>query len=682
MAWNEDLPTAEWVELDCPERLRAIAEELEDIWLIALDTETTGLIKTHDIPLFWSIAWYMRNGTERRVCMPTGTLPYFANLFAHPERQWVFANANFDRAMLSNAGIEIAGDTIDVIVMHSLLYDNMAHDLKSIAQHVLGYRWDDFKDVFRFSKVGKLTVDSTPEEVAKGGQFCTVQDAILWCCKWDLSRLVEYATCDAIGTLKIYIELAHQLLAAGTQSCMYPAEPQWVCDNFQSVADVYYQVELPFTKVLYRMERNGILVDADYLRQIEKPILRDIDTLAREITHVSEVANAPILNINSKKDLSNYLYTAMRYPVLKWTKGGKTGKKQPSTEDSVLERLEEMFPDDPVLPKIRAHRDIEKIHSTYIVGMLKRVREEGRIHTDFNQHVTRTGRLSSSNPNLQNIKRPDEDDGEDPYNIRKAFIAAPGRKLICADYAQLEARLLAVIAQEPDMIDIFQKGWDIHMGNAALMFGLQYDDIKRAKKMSEADWAALTKEETQHFRYCLTCRQDAKTIGFGLNYGMQKYTLAKRLKCSVPAAAEKIAAYMRTYPAVEHYYQKAVATVREGGYAFTLVGRRRYLPDIAADSRGDRGRAERQSSNLPIQGTAADVVKMAMLRCDDANLAERFDCLMVLQVHDELVFDCAEETAEAAATVIRECMEHPFPQDLSVPLNISLGIAGTWAEAK
>lgn len=682
MAWNVDLPPAEWVDTDDPERLRCLAAELAGIWLIAIDTETTGLNKMRDLPLFWSLAWFGKDGIAHRICMPTGTLAWFAQLFTDPDRQWVFANANFDCAMLDNVGIHVAGDTIDVIVMHSLLYEEMAHDLKSMAQHVLGYRWDDFKDVFKFSKLGKFTVESTPEEVAQGGSFCTVQAAIMWCRKWDLARLVEYATNDALGTLNLYIELARRLSAAPTQSCLYPNDPPWVRRSFENVADVYFQVELPFTKVLYQMERNGITIDEDYLHRIEKPILHDMDELSRAVTHISSNNGAAILNLNSAKELIAYLHGVKKYQVTKWTKGGKSGNKQPSTDDATLIRLQELYADDAVLEKIRQHGDIGKIHSTYIVGMLQRVGADHRIHTNFNQHVTRTGRLSSSNPNLQNIKRPDEDDGEDPYNIRKAFIAPPGKKLICADYSQLEARLLAVIAQEQDMIGIFQKGWDIHMGNAALMFGLPYDDIKRAKKLNDADWAALTEEETKYFRYCLTCRQDAKTVGFGLNYGMQKWTLAKRLKCSVEEAAAKIEAYMTTYPAVQHFFKSAVEIVRNGNYAYTLLGRRRYLPDIASNDRGDRTRAERQSSNLPVQGTAADVVKMAMLRCHAAQLDRQFGCDMLLQVHDELVFEVPNENAEAAAGVIRDCMEHAFPEELSVPLTISLGIADTWAEAK
>jgi len=335
---------------------------------------------------------------------------------------------------------------------------------------------------------------------------------------------------------------------------------------------------------------------------------------------------------------------------------------------------------DPVLKLKRQYGDLKKLHGTYVVGMLERVQPDGRIHTDFNQHVAVTGRLSSSNPNLQNIKRPNEDKKADKYNIRRAFIAPPGKKLIVGDYGQLEMRILAIMAGEQDMLDIFLRGHDIHMGNASIVFGVPYDDIKRAKDMTEEELKALPKKEAEYFLHCLKVRQEAKTIGFGLNYGMQRWTLAKRLGCTPDEAQKKIDAYMNRYPAVAHYFASSIATPRETGFAYT--GRRRYLPDITAEGSEDRSRAERQAANVPIQGTAADVVKVAMIKCREAKLQERFGCTMLIQVHDELVFECPEETVEEAAKAVRECMEHPFPEDFCIPLSVSLGIGSDWSQAK
>jgi DNA polymerase-1 len=689
--WNVELPPAEWLDPDLemtgqtislnglPAIMRLV-EELRHISLIAIDTETTGLNKVRDLPLFWSLAWEDDNLQPRRVCMPASTLQYFTDIFNDPYKQWIFANAKYDCAILANVGINVAGELYDVIVMHSLLYEDMPHDLKSMAEHVLGYRWNDFKDTFDFSKIGKLTQNSTPDEVKAGGRFQTVQDAILWCRRNDLSKLVEYATNDAWGTYQIYQELFKRLRDAPTQSCMQPT-PEWVSQQFQTVADVYYQVEAPFTRVLFECERAGITIDQAYLQSLDKPMNDDMNAIAREVTHVSAKAGAPILNLNSNKELSHYLYDVKKYPVTKYTKGGKKGIRAPSVDDATLTRLESMY-DDPVLDLKRQFGDIKKLHGTYVVGMLDRVQPNGRIHTDFNQHVAVTGRLSSSNPNLQNIKRPDEDKEADRYNIRRAFIAPPGHKLIVADYEQLEMRLLAIMSGEQDMLDIFLRGHDIHMGNASLVFDIPYDDIKRAKKMKDEEWTVLSKDEADYFHRCLRARQDAKTIGFGLNYGMQRWTLAKRLGCTPDEAQDKIDAYMARYPAVAHYFATSIATPQETGFAYTLLGRRRYLPDIIAEGNEERSRAERQASNVPIQGTAADVVKTSMIRCHDARLKDRFGCVMLVQVHDELVFECPEETSEQAAAVIRDCMEHAFPEDFAIPLGISLGIADNWSQAK
>lgn len=679
--WNVDLPDAQWIDMENAAALNRVIGELQHIYLIAIDTETTGLDKMRDLPLFWSLAWKDFNGTPQRVCMPAETLLSFNHLFQDPERQWIFANAKYDCAILGNVGIHVAGDMIDVIVMHSLLYEDMPHDLKSMAEHVLGYRWEDFKDTFSFAKNGKLTRYSTPEQVKAGGKFQTVQDAILWCRQHDLQRLVEYATNDAWGTYQVYEELFKRMRNAPTRSCMSPNEPEWVRKGFETIADLYFNSELPFTRVLFEMEREGVMVDEGYLLSLDKPMLAEMAEIAREVTHESSKHGAPIINLNSDKQLRHYLFDVRKYPILKWTKGGKKGIRMPCVDDATLTRLMDMY-DDPVLNLMRAHGDVDKLHGTYVVGMINRRGDDGRIHTDFNQHVAVTGRLSSSNPNLQNIKRPDEDKEADKYNIRRAFVAPPGYKLIVADYEQLEMRLLAIMSGEQDMIDIFLRGHDIHMGNASLVFDLPYDDIKRAKKMKEEEWAVLSKDEADYFHYCLKCRQDAKTIGFGLNYGMQKWTLAKRLGCTPDEAQEKIDAYMRRYPAVAHYFAKSLRDPAETGYSFTLLGRRRYLPDILAANKEERSRAERQASNVPIQGTAADVVKTAMIRCHKADLRKRFDCRMLLQVHDELVFQCPEETAEEAAAVIRDCMEHAFPTDFQVPLGISLGIANNWSEAK
>lgn len=306
--------------------------------------------------------------------------------------------------------------------------------------------------------------------------------------------------------------------------------------------------------------------------------------------------------------------------------------------------------------------------------------EEDHSHVTGGIVTHNTGRLSSSDPNLQNIPNPDMD----KFKIRRAFTHEPGNILIVADYEQLEMRLLAAAAMEKDMIDIFLKGWDIHMGNASLVFGLPYEDIAAAKKIDKKvkEGSLPESEMTEYVHKCLDARQAAKAIGFGLNYGMGAKRLAATINRSEKEAEALIEQYMARYPTVRKFFEDATQTVVKYGYAFTLLGRRRFLPGIMSNRVADRSRAQRQASNMPIQGTAADVAKMAMIRCDEAGLFDQFGWHMLSQVHDELVFEGPEETAEEVKPIIKEMMEHSLPSDLAVPLTISIGKGHTWMDAK
>lgn len=681
--WNIDLPPAYYIDSKvCSEvdghTFDGLVREIRDTAVVAIDTETTGLNKMKDLPLFWSLSWRNRQDVPQRVCMPSHTLYAFRESFEDLDKQWVFANAKYDCHILKNVGINVRGDMLDTIVMHSLLYEDLDHDLKSMARQVLGYGWSDFKDTFKFNKKGKLTENSEAAEVLAGGQFPTVQDAIMWCYRHDLSRLTEYAANDAWGTLQLYEKLFSELRLAKTHSCMHPYEPAWIREEYQDLADVYFKIELPFTRVLYDCECAGVMIDAAYLQSLEPILTQEMDQIDREITRISNANGFPITNVNSNKQLIQYFFEMKRYKPLKYTDGGKSGIKSPSVDDATMQYLIDKYGDQ-VAEHLRERGDLKKVKGTYVEGMLNRLHTGDRIHTNFNQHIAVTGRLSSSDPNLQNIKRPDEDKEADRFNLRRAFVAPPGHKLVVADYEQLEMRLLAVMSREQDMIDIFLRGWDIHMGNASLIYDIPYDDIKKAKKMPDDEWPKLSSQEADYFRHCLQCRQSAKTVGFGLNYGMQKWTLAKRLKCTPDEAQEKIDAYMRRYPAVSMYFENAKQQTLDTGFAYTMMGRRRYLPDITAPIDWIRHGAERRASNVPIQGTAADIVKLAMIRCANADLVKDFYCQMQLQVHDELMFQVPDEYAEPASKRIRECMED---YGYSVPLLVSMGIADDWSQAK
>lgn len=584
MPWNIDLPEAEWYTANNPD-LSALVEVIaEDVPILAIDTETTGLDTTSDVPLFWSLSW-----GERRICMPAETLHVFKPVLSDPRKKWILANAKFDQHILANVGLPLAGDLIDVQVMHSLLYEEQPHGLKYLASSLLGWEWADFTDTFRIGKVGKLTELSSPTDVKKGGSFQTVQDAIMWAYYNDLPRLVEYASNDAYGTWKCYVELKKQLEGANIHS-LYP-------ETYETLADYFFKLEVPFTRVLWSCERNGAYIDTSYLSHIAESVTTEMNRVERDI--VKDVGHP--INLNSPKELQKYLYQELKLVPPKLTKGGKSGKRAPSVD---AEALEELSYDNPIAHAIVGWRELDKLLGTYATGLTKHIGRDGRIHTKLNQSSARTGRLSSSEPNLQNIPNAEND----KFKIRRAFIPGPGMTMIVADYDTLEMRLLACASMEQSMIDMIRAGKDIHMGNAELVFGkidgFDYAEIAAAKKTDkrvkngELPESALT--ERMHF--LLRRRKEIKATGFGLNYGMKEKKLARDLGTTVEAATELMEAYLQRYPAVGAFFDEAVADARATGYSFTVLGRRRYLPDIIANDDTFRWRAERQATNSPIQG--------------------------------------------------------------------------------
>jgi len=487
MAWNVHLPPAHWYAPGDP-RLESLIREVADQKVVAIDTETTGLTKWKDVPLFWSLAW-----GERRICMPVSTLPYFREIFNDPTKDWLFVNAKYDCHMLANVGIHLAGRLIDVSVMHSLLYEEASHALKEMAAQILGWRWQDFFDTF---KAHTLT------DAAGVKRKESVGEMLLRCEKEDLDTLVEYASNDAYGTLKLWEKLHAELTNSPTFS-LYP-------DTYANLADLFYKTEVPFTKVLFKCERNGILIDHKYLASLEEPALAELRSIERDIVR----AAGRMLNPSSPKQLVEFFIQERKLRPLKFTKGGATGIKAPSVDVGFLEHYAST---DDVAALVLKHRELSKLVGTYIKGLQTSTDPHGRIHTSFNQSTARTGRLSSSDPNLQNIPRPDND----RFKLRGAFIAKPGHKLIVYDYEQLEMRLLASAAMEEGMISIFARNWDIHMGNAAMVFGkkygIKYEDIEQAKKIDKKVGSGELPPEalTQKVKDCLHARQAAKSVGFG-----------------------------------------------------------------------------------------------------------------------------------------------------------------------
>ena len=402
--------------------------------------------------------------------------------------------------------------------------------------------------------------------------------------------------------------------------------------------DLFREMELPLAPVLARMEMAGILVDRAYLEGMGDDFRRELAELESEIHELA----GETFNINSALQLRRVLFDRLRLPVLK-----KTPKGAPSTDASVLAKLED---EHPVVARLLRYREIEKLRSTYVDGYLPLVAPDGRIHAHFNQTGAATGRLSSDRPNLQNIPVR----SKTGRTIRRAFVAPEGRVFIVADYSQIELRILAHLSKDPGLMEAFEAGEDIHTATAVRVFGFTSD--------------LVTTE----------LRRRAKAINFGLLYGMEAFGLADRLKISRGEAREHMDTYFRQFPLVRDYMQSVVAEARRTGYTTTLFGRRRYLPELASDNVRIRQMGERMALNAPVQGSAADVIKMAMIE-----LAPRLEdrpAEILLQVHDELVLEARCEEAAEVARLVKEVMEGVG--DLDVPLTVDIATGFDLASVK
>jgi len=891
-SWNINAPITSYYD-HTTQGIETVIKEVMDAGEVAIDTETTGLNRWKDVPLYWSLAY-----GSKRMTLNVSVLPFFTQVFADPTKRWIFANAKYDAHILANVGINIAGSLVDTQVMHALLYEDRSHRLKDMNEHLFGWRWSDFEDTF-----GRINKEQSASDRIKKAEV------------ENFGLLIEYAANDAWGTLQIYLALKQQLQKAWTYS-LFRTIPPYI----ENLWDLYDKIERPYTKVLWKNERNGILIDQAYLAHIKPQAEQEITRLEQQIFKEAGYA----LNPNSPTQLRSYFFGNLGLKSLKKTKGGKTGTVNASVDSDFLEYYASSVP---MAALVLEHRKLSKLYGTYIVGLTEMSDQYGRVHTTFNQDIARTGRLSSKEPNLQNIPRPEND----RWKLRGAFIASPGKKLIVADYCvapttriltadlkwesaakisvqqdligfdeklsrsgkyrhskvtgkkfvykessritmsngatlvvsndhqwvvgggghtwkrrtrqwvrtdelvigdqiayfcepwehtktfesgylsgildgegwvaksgkvgfaqkpnicldvcksllktipikyaqrkrhkdtvqtiefygnkggiralgmlrpprllqkadllwngkrlwggktervfvrkierigrirlvalqtesktfiaegflshncQLEMRLLACASLDPGMIDVISKGWDIHMGNASLIFGIPYEEIKAAKKTQKMvedrilDQSAITPRILE----CLTARNAAKTIGFALVYGLGVAGMAKRLNISNEEAAEKVRKFKEVMPAADEFKKEAIAETQKTGFSFTVLGRRRSVFQINSSRKDEQSSGERIAVNTPIQGSAADVVKMAQLNLDGvANIASRFGCLSLLQVHDELVHECPEEYAEEAKGEIKEWMEAPFSIDLAVPLTVDINLGYSWLEAK
>ena len=506
-------------------------------------------------------------------------------------------NIKYDYIVLQRQGVTMRGLDFDTMVAGYLLNPSRRmNNLDALAREYLNYTPISYEDV-----------------AGKGARQVTFDQV-------DIARATDYSAEDADVALLLTQALQPRLVE-------------------HELEHLFHDVEMPLVEVLATLEMRGVIVDAAYLRQMAQRLQGQMDTLLQEIfTQVGEE-----FNINSPPQLQHILFDVLKLPTGKKTKTGY------STDVSVLENLA-LEHDLPRL--ILDYRHLTKMKSTYVDALPQMIHPQtGRIHTSFNQTITETGRLSSSNPNLQNIPIRSELGRE----MRRAFVAAPGHVLVSADYSQIELRLLAHMSGDPVLIDAFRSGQDIHARTAMEVFGVEGSVV-------DSDM-----------------RRMAKTVNFGILYGLSPFGLAQRLHISNEDARAYIDGYFARYPRVKECLDGILVSARQQGYVTTLLQRRRYLPDITNANRTIREAAERTAINMPFQGSAADLIKLAMVHLHHQIMTEHLPCHMLLQIHDELLFEVPENAVEEMLPRITETMENVW--HLDVPLTVEVGQGHTWAEA-
>jgi DNA polymerase-1 len=520
-------------------------------------------------------------------------------LLEDPKKTKIGQNLKYDISVLANYAISVAGPFADTMLA-SYVLNSVAtrHDMDSLALKYLGEKTISFEEI-----AGKGAKQLTFNQIA-------------------LEQAAPYACEDVDITLRLQETLRPQVESEGR------------------LAEVLDHIELPLINVLSRIERNGVAVDAERLHEQSQQLDQRIRELERE---AFELAGREF-NLSSPKQLGQILFEEQKIPVLK-----KTPKGAPSTAEGVLEELALDFP----LPKvIMQHRGLAKLKSTYTDKLPRLLNKAtGRVHTSYHQAVTATGRLSSSDPNLQNIPIRTEEGRK----IRQAFIARPGYRIVAADYSQIELRIMAHLSEDKGLLQAFAEGRDIHTATAAEVFGTSLEKVSGDQ------------------------RRSAKAINFGLIYGMSAWGLSRQLHIERNQAQTYIDRYFDRYPGVARYMERIRSQAAEDGYVETVLGRRLYLPEIKSQNRNRRQGAERTAINAPMQGTAADIIKQAMIDVDAWLVEGEFDALMVMQVHDELVFEVAEHQVEAFIVQVQKRMQGAA--ELNVPLIVEAESGANWDEA-
>jgi DNA polymerase-1 len=583
--------------------------KLETTELFAFDTETTSLDYTQAAIV--GVSFAVKAGEAAYVPFAhtypgapaqlnrEHVLEQLRPLLEAPDRGKLGQHLKYDANVLANHGITLRGMHHDTMLESYVLNSTATrHDMDSLATYYLQHQTISYEDV-----AGKGAKQIGFDQVG-------------------LTEATEYAAEDADVTLRLHETLWPRLNA------------------IPSLKRVYENLEIPLIPVLSRIERTGVLVDVFMLAEQSRELAGRMLELEREAHAVA----GSHFNLGSPKQIQTVLYDKLNLPVLK-----KTPKGQPSTDESVLAELAELYD----LPRlILDYRSVSKLRSTYTEKLPQQINPRtGRVHTSYHQAVAATGRLSSSDPNLQNIPVRTAEG----RRIRQAFIAPKGHKIVAADYSQIELRIMAHFSGDPNLRLAFAENADVHRHTAAEVFGVKPDEVSTDQ------------------------RRSAKAINFGLIYGMSAFGLAKQLGVDRNLAQRYIDTYFERYPGVKAFMDQSRETARKNGYVETLMGRRLYVPDIRSRNAQSRQYAERTAINAPMQGTAADIIKAAMLAVDEWIQSTEVPVRMIMQVHDELVFEVAEDFIDEARETIRSLMAGAA--ELSVPLMVDVGVGDNWDEA-
>ena len=570
---------------------------------LSLDTETTSTnaIDAELVGLSFAVkekeAWYVAIPAKREEALQIVNI--FKPLYENPQILKIGQNIKYDLEVLANYGIELKGELWDTMIAHYLIQPELHHNMDYMAEVYLNYQTIHIDELIGpRGKNQKSMRDLSPTQV------------------------YEYAAEDADITLRLKNVLEPKLKDAG-------------------VVDLFYQIEMPLVRVLAEMEMNGVLIDTNSLKETSELFTMRLTELEHRIYELA----GEEFNIASPKQVGDILFGKLQ--IIEKPKKTKTG--QYVTNEETLQSLRSKHE---IVEKILEHRGLKKLVGTYVDALPKLINPRtGHIHTSFNQTITATGRLSSSDPNLQNIPIR----GEDGKEIRKAFIPEPGCQFFSADYSQIELRVMAHLSEDEHMMQVFREGKDLHAATAATIYKKGIDEVSRDE------------------------RTKSKRANFGIIYGITVFGLAERLEIDRSEARQLIDGFFQTFPQVHDYMERSKEIVRQKGYAETIFHRRRYLPDIHSHNATVRGFAERNAINAPIQGSAADIIKVAMVRIYKRMKDEGLKSKMILQVHDELNFSVLPEEKEHMERLVLEEMQGAFA--LKVPLIADAGWGENWLEA-